>query len=157
MPTDTIRYVHTNLIARDWQALSRFYIDVFGCEPVPPERHLTGDWIDRMTGIPGVRVDGVHLALPGMDNGPTLEIFSYVPEHLAVLPPEINRPGFGHLAFHVGDVQGALEKLLAHGGSMLGEVIQKDYETLGRLTAAYARDPEGNILEIQNWCKPQPG
>jgi predicted enzyme related to lactoylglutathione lyase len=25
------RYVHTNLIAADWQRLARFYCDVFGC------------------------------------------------------------------------------------------------------------------------------
>src|SRR5678815_5648625 len=30
-----VRYVHTNLIARDWRALARFYEDVFGCVPVP--------------------------------------------------------------------------------------------------------------------------
>ena len=32
------RYVHTNLIARDWRELARFYVEVFGCELVPPER-----------------------------------------------------------------------------------------------------------------------
>jgi hypothetical protein len=37
---------------------------------------------------------------------------------------------------------------------VLGEIVEKDYEGLGRLTAVYARDPEGNILEIQNWGKP---
>jgi predicted enzyme related to lactoylglutathione lyase len=30
------RYVHTNLIARDWRALAKFYTGVFGCEFVPP-------------------------------------------------------------------------------------------------------------------------
>ncbi len=149
-----IRFVHTNLIARDWQALARFYIDVFGCTVAPPERHLSGGWIDRMTGIPGVRIDGVHLTLPGYENGPTLEIFSYSPQWQGEAAQEINRPGFGHIAFHVDDVCSVLEKLLASGGSMMGEVVQKDYEGLGRLTAAYARDPEGNILEIQNWSRP---
>ena len=47
-----------------------------------------------------------------------------------------------------------LGKLLQGGGSMLGEVIEQDYEGLGRLTAAYARDPDGNMIEIQNWRKP---
>jgi predicted enzyme related to lactoylglutathione lyase len=31
------RYVHTNLIARDWRKLAAFYQLVFGCLPVPPE------------------------------------------------------------------------------------------------------------------------
>ena len=36
------KYVHTNLIARDWKRLIRFYIDVFGCEPKGPERDMSG-------------------------------------------------------------------------------------------------------------------
>ena len=152
MPGD-IRYVHTNVIARDWRALARFYIEVFGCVPVPPERHLAGEWIERMTAIPSVRVDGVHLALPGHENGPTLEIFSYAPELPAEVPPQVNRPGLAHLAFHAADVRAVLDSVLVLGGSMLGDVIEKDYEGLGRLTAAYVRDPEGNIIEVQNWAK----
>ncbi len=48
---ESIRYVHTCLIARDWKKLAQFYIDVFGCEPVGNERDLKGDWIDKITGI----------------------------------------------------------------------------------------------------------
>jgi len=59
------RYVHTNLIARDWRLLARFYQDVFGCEPVPPERDLAGQEMEAGTGVPGARVRGLHLRLPG--------------------------------------------------------------------------------------------
>jgi predicted enzyme related to lactoylglutathione lyase len=38
------RYVHTNLIAQDWQALANFYQQVFGCFPLPPERDFKGEW-----------------------------------------------------------------------------------------------------------------
>jgi len=31
-----MRYVHTNMIARDWRAPARFYQTLFGCVPVPP-------------------------------------------------------------------------------------------------------------------------
>jgi len=40
-------YVHTNLIARDWERLVRFYSEVFGCEPKPPEARFV--W--RLAGI----------------------------------------------------------------------------------------------------------
>ena len=50
--TINARYVHTNLIARDWRALARFYQDVLGCMPVPPERDLSGPDIDAGTGHP---------------------------------------------------------------------------------------------------------
>ena len=45
------RYVHTNLIARDWAGLARFYQDILGCVPVPPERDLSGPDMDAGTGI----------------------------------------------------------------------------------------------------------
>jgi len=70
------KYVHTNLIARDWKSLADFYIQVFGCTPVPPERDISGEWIDGMTGISDVRIRGAHLRLPGYEDGPTLEIFT---------------------------------------------------------------------------------
>jgi predicted enzyme related to lactoylglutathione lyase len=73
-----IKYVHTNIIAKDWRKLSLFYQRVFGCKPVPPERDLSGQWLDSLTGIDGAHITGEHLALPGYDGQtPTLEIFSY--------------------------------------------------------------------------------
>ena len=76
--TINARYVHTNLIARDWRGLARFYQEVLGCVPVPPERDLSGPDMDAGTGIPGAHLRGMHLRLPGRgDDGPTLEIFTY--------------------------------------------------------------------------------
>ena len=83
------RYAHTNLIAADWKRLAAFYRDVLGCVPVPPERDLSGEWLDRATGLAGKHISGVHLRLPGYgDEGPTLEIFQYssLPERLPVRP-----------------------------------------------------------------------
>ena len=75
MPT---RYVHTNIISEDWQALARFYQEVFDCRPVPPKRDLSGDWLTRGTAVPDATFQGMHLRLPGYgDNGPTLEIYQY--------------------------------------------------------------------------------
>src|SRR5690348_13336978 len=105
------KYGHTNIIAKDWQRLVRFYVDVLGCVVVPPERHYKGDALERGTGVPGAEVRGAHLRLPGHgDTGPTLEIFTYTA--LAERPATaVNRPGFGHLAFMVDDVQAAREEV----------------------------------------------
>ena len=98
------KYVHTNLIADDWRALARFYQEVFGCIPVPPERDFQGETLEAGTGIPGVHLCGVHLRLPGyVEAGPTLEIFSYTPQ-AARSDTVVNRPGFAHIAFQVEDV-----------------------------------------------------
>ena len=34
---------------------------------------------------------------------------------------------------------------------MLGEIAKIEISGVGVLTIAYARDPEGNIIEVQNW------
>lgn len=76
---------------------------------MPPERDLSGSWLDRGTGIQGVRVRGVHLRLPGHgDSGPTLEIFAYKPEVEGPTPIP-NRTGLGHIAFEVDDVFSACD------------------------------------------------
>ncbi len=145
------KFTHTNIIAKDWKKLSQFYQEVFGCVPVPPERDLHGDWINRLTALKGAHIRGEHLRLPGYeDNLPTLEIFSYENAIDSGIP-QINRTGFGHIAFEVNDVDAVLKELLAAGGGQIGERIVADYPDNVVATFVYATDPEGNIVELQNW------
>jgi hypothetical protein len=44
-----------------------------------------------------------------------------------------------------------LAQVLAAGGSQIGELIRADYPDGRQATMVYAADPEGNILELQNW------
>lgn len=146
-----IRFTHTNIIAKDWEKLSRFYQEVFECVPVPPKRDLQGNWIDQLTGIRGAHIRGEHLCLPGYENSlPTLEIFSY-DDWVDGGLPQINRTGLGHLAFEVDDLDKMLKKVLAAGGGQIGERIVADYPNQVVATFVYATDPEGNIVELQNW------
>jgi predicted enzyme related to lactoylglutathione lyase len=139
-------YKHTNLTCRDWRSLVRFYCDVFGCVPKPPQRDLSGEWLDRLTSIPGARLQGLHLLLPGVGtDGPTLEIFQY-DQMIAGNLPVVNQPGYGHLAFHVDDVEQAASEVVAHGGSMAGEIVKTVISGVGVLGVAYRRDPEGNSV-----------
>lgn len=147
-----MRFVHVNVIAKDWRALSRFYQVVFGCVPVPPERRLSGAWLEAATGVPDAALEGEHMRLPGHgDGGPTLEIFSYK-NNLDRPAPAANRLGLGHIAFEVADVHAALERVVAHGGRAIGQVQSADVPGKGKLTVVYAADPEGNIIELQAWA-----
>lgn len=145
------KYVHTNLIARDWRALAKFYENLFSCVLVPPERNYSGPDLEAGTGISGSTLAGVHLRLPGSgDNGPTLEIYTY--SVAADGPtPAVNRPGFGHIAFEVGSVADARREVLAAGGQPVGEVVTLTTTTGRRVTWCYVTDPEGNIVELQSW------
>ena len=145
------KYVHTNLIARDWKRLVRFYKEVFGCEPKGPERDLSADWLDRVNSVPNARLRGVHLRLPGYgDDGPTLEIFSYDQLIVGGLP-KANQCGFGHIAFAVENVEEALQAVIAGGGDAVGEIATGEVTGAGLIRLVYARDPEGNIVELQKW------
>lgn len=145
------KYAHTNLVARDWRSLARFYQDVFGCVPLPPERDYSGAELEAGTGVPGARLQGIHLRLPGHGpSGPTLEIFQY--SQLANNSvPAVNQPGFAHIAFSVASVADAQAEVLAHGGAPVGEVVTLTTTTGARVTWCYVADPEGNIVELQSW------
>ena len=122
--------------------------------PIPPERDMQGDWIDRMTGIRGAQIRGEHLRLPGYeDKQPTLEIFSYN-DWVEGGSQQINRIGFGYIAFEVDDVSAVLKKLQVAGGGQIREQIVTDYPNNVVATIVYATDPEGNIVELQNWGYP---
>ena len=147
----SIRYTHTNIIAEDWRRLVQFYEEVFECVFVPPQRDQSGEWLAKGTGVRNAALKGVHLKLPGFGNdGPTLEIFSYS-QMEEKPPPAANRKGFGHLAFSVDNVQETFQKIIENGGRSLGEIMVRDVAGVGQITFVYATDPEGNILEIQNW------
>lgn len=146
-----IRYTHTNIVSNDWKTLVKFYNEVFECSPVPPKRNLSGKWLDQGTGIHNASLQGMHLRLPGFgDNGPTIEIYQYesIEDNY---PPKANRKGFGHLAFHVDDVRPIMEKVMTYGGKCLGKITTKEVPGVGLLTFVYMTDPEGNIIELQNW------
>ncbi|MDS4031929.1 MAG: VOC family protein [Candidatus Contendobacter sp.] len=145
------KYVHTNLIADDWRALSDFYQQLFGCVPVPPERDFRGESLEAGTGIPGAHLRGVHLRLPGYGAaGPTLEIFSYN-TRTERGTTAVDRPGFGHIAFSVADVADARTAVLQRGGRAIGEIVTLKVATGAKVTWCYVTDPEGNIIELQAW------
>jgi catechol 2,3-dioxygenase-like lactoylglutathione lyase family enzyme len=145
------KFVHTNIVAQDWRKLAQFYEQVLGCVPVPPERDLAGLWLEAATGVPEVRIQGMHLRLPGYgEGGPTLEIFQYN-DQVERQGTVINRPGLAHLAFAVDDVATARQAVLDAGGGEIGEVTTLEVAGAGRVTFVYLTDPEGNILELQRW------
>ena len=112
---------------------------------------MNGPWLDDLTSIRKAHIHGVHLLLPGYDKeGPTLEVFQYSPKRSKKLPA-INMPGFAHIAFAVRNVRQMLQKVERNGGSKVGKLISASIEGVGQIEVVYARDPEGNIIELQKW------
>ena len=148
-----MKFVHTNIISTDWKKLVDFYIKTFQCKVIPPIRKQTGKWLEKGTGLTNAQLEGAHLLLPGYDEGgPTLEIYQYVNiEDQEPISP--NKRGFSHIAFEVESVPKILHTLEQNGGKVNGEITTKVVEGVGELTFVYARDPEGNLIELQSWSK----
>ena len=148
-----MKYTHTNIVSHDWEQLAQFYIQVFNCKIVPPIRNQSGDWLSQGTGVEKAHLKGAHLLLPGHgENGPTLEIYEYSTT-LSQIPVAPNQRGLGHLAFEVEDVAATLKAVEEHGGSRLGELTERHIPGVGKITFIYVRDPDGNLIELQNWEK----
>jgi catechol 2,3-dioxygenase-like lactoylglutathione lyase family enzyme len=109
---------------------------------------MSGAWLDQLTSLQNAHLSGVHLRLPGYgDDSPTLEIFGYNQLIESELP-SANQCGFGHIAFAVDDVDQALQAVIAAGGGTVGNIVTTEIDRVGVLRVVYARDPEGNIVEL---------
>lgn len=146
-----MKYVHTNIISKDWKKLAKFYCKVFNCAIVPPIRDQKGKWLDKGLGLKKAHLQGAHLRLPGYSKkGPTLEIYSYS----AMKGKKkcfSNRLGYGHIAFEVKNVSKILKRIVNLGGQAYGKVSARKIKGIGTLTFVYVKDPEGNLIELQNW------
>ncbi len=141
-----MRLKHINIVARDADALATFYTTVFGCSERRPPATLWGDDIDKGMGLSRARVYSVWLTFPGNDS-PFLEIHQHADAFQAEEPP-VDRPGYGHLAFEIPDIQATYASILRAGGRALGEVTNLG-DVQRPLLAVYVRDPEGNIIELE--------
>lgn len=147
-----VRYVHTNIVTKDWQRLAAFYQQALDCERLEPGLDIGGKWLADGTGVPDAKLTGIHLRLPGYGTtGPTLELFEYVEQPARPEPPAANRPGYGHMAFEVSDVEAVRSRILECGGQDLGVPVVHPLPGHGTITFTYMTDPEGNILELQSW------
>ena len=137
---------HVSLTARDAVMLSTFYRDVLGFADRRPPRRLHGKIVSRGNGLPNSDIYSIWLDQHDQ-HGPFLEIMEYT-DTVERGRPAVNEPGYAHLAFEVEDLQVIIGKVLRSGGSMQGEVTDFGTHQKPHLIV-YMRDPEGNILELE--------
>ncbi len=141
-----MKFTHVSMVARSTDKLADFYKTVFGCEDRKDRWQMSGELVSRGNGVPGAEIYCAHLTLPGVD-GPFLEIFEYKDVLDRGMPP-VNQPGYSHISFKVDDIQYAFDSVLAAGGTALGEIT--DFGTPeSPFVYTYVRDPEGNVIELE--------
>ena len=137
------RLDHISVVVDDLAAAVAFFtalgMTVEGQMPVE------GDWVDRVNGIEDVRVDIVMMRTP--DGHGKLELTKFRNPKLINVEPAIAPPnalGLRSVMFAVEDVDDTVARLRAHGGELMGEVVQ--YEDMYRL--CYMRGPAGIIVSL---------
>ena len=100
--------------------------------------------MDRINGLNGVRADIVILRTP--DGNAKVELARYdSPAYEGENGPgPANAPGIRHILFVVDDIKTSLAALQAHGGELVGELV--NYENSYWL--CYVRGPAGTIVEL---------
>jgi catechol 2,3-dioxygenase-like lactoylglutathione lyase family enzyme len=137
-----LRLEHIGIVVDDLAAATAFFA-ALGLE-VEGEASVGGDLVDRINGLEGVRADIVILQTP--DGDTKLELAKYrTPAYEGGDgPAPANAPGIRHILFVVDDVEASLASLRAHGGELVGELV--NYENIYWL--CYVRGPAGIIVEL---------
>ena len=141
-----MKFGHVSMVARDTDRLADFYKAVFGCEDTVERWNMSGELVSRGNGVPNSEIYAAWLSLPGVD-GPFLEIFQY--KNFQDRPtPSVNQPGYGHISFEVEDIHATFDTVIEAGGTPLGKIT--DLGTAeAPILCVYVRDPEGNIVELE--------
>ena len=136
------RLEHIGIVVDDLAGAKAFFV-ALGLE-VEGEATVEGRLVDRINGLEGVRADIVILRTP--DDSSKLELAEYrSPSYEgADAPAPPNAPGIRHILFLVDDIEASLARLRAHGGELVGELV--DYESSYML--CYVRGPAGIIVEL---------
>ncbi len=133
---------HVGIVVDDLAAATAFFLEL-GLE-LQGEAPVEGEWVDRVVGLEGVRVEIAMLQTP--DGHGRIELAQF---HAPSGPPgdrhaPANTPGIRHVTFAVDDIDAVVAGLQARGAELVGEVER--YKDSYRL--CYVRGPEGIIVEL---------
>ncbi len=137
------RLDHINVVVEDLPQAVTFFTTL-GLT-VEGQMPIEGDWVDRVNGIKGIKVDVVTMVTP--DGHSKIEFVKFHNPQLVNVTPEVRPPnalGLQSIMFAVDSVDDAVSKLSAIGGELMGEIV--NYENMYRL--CYMRGPAGIIIAL---------
>ena len=105
---------------------------------------VQGDWADRITGLPGMRVEMAMMRTP--DGHSRIEITRFLapPPAADHRNAPVNALGYLRIMFAVDDIDETLARLRKHGAHLVGDLVQ--YQDAYRL--CYIRGPEGILIAL---------
>lgn len=147
---------HVNIVVQDIERAARFYNEVLGFQR-GFEKTLEGQWIDKVTGVPGAQALCVFMEAPphGNQNTTRIELLQFLAPQSAAFDENKwpNTRGIRHIAFTVNDVDSLIEKLRVWNVEIVSEPVEVPFAVgnLGRKRLFYFYDPEGNLLEAASY------
>ncbi|MFN7961276.1 MAG: VOC family protein [Thermoanaerobaculia bacterium] len=131
------------IVVDDLEAVKAFFLEL-GLE-LEGETTVEGPTVDRLIGLQNVRATLVFLRTPDGHGRIELDKF-HTPEPIRIGPEDapVNALGIRRLMFAVEALDDVVDRLLAHGAELVGEVVQ--YGNTYRL--AYVRGPEGILVAL---------
>ena len=133
---------HAGIVVHDMEASLHFWRDVMGLT-VTADFWEDGEYINTLQGLTGVRLHMIKLRAP---DGSLIELLQDVAHPTP--PPEHNDlcdRGIRHIAFTVADVDASWATLKENRCQVLSTPITSPD---GKARLFFARDPEGNLMEI---------
>jgi catechol 2,3-dioxygenase-like lactoylglutathione lyase family enzyme len=137
-----LRMDHVGVVVDDLEGAKAFFV-ALGME-LEGEAPIEGPWVDRVNAIEGVRVDIAMLRTADGHSRLELTKFHHPSAFSAGSADAPNMLGLRNIMFAVDDIDVAVATLRAHGGELVGEVVQ--YESSYRL--CYVRGPERIIVAL---------
>ncbi len=137
------RMDHVSVVVDDLEAAKEFFVEL-GME-LEGQAPVEGEWVDRVNGLDGVRVDIAMMRTRDGDDRLELTKF-HTPTVISAEPANAlgNTLGLRSIMFAVDDIDATVAGLRARGAELVGEVAQ--YEGSYRL--CYVRGPEGIIVAL---------
>jgi len=133
---------HTGIVVNDMEKAFHFWHDIMGLK-VEMDFVEEGEFIDTLQHLSGAKVHMIKLSAP---DGTLIELLKDE-NHPRPSPPkrELCDRGISHVAFTVADADAAWRALRAEGCELLSEPLTAPD---GKAKVFFARDPEGNLVEI---------
>ena len=133
---------HVAVHVRDLHRMMDFYRDAFGFELVGEEFSWSGNaTLDLLLDVPGSAARGAMLRAGSC----YMELFQFqAPDPVSSRPLSPFDKGYTHFCVDVTDIERECERLRTVGMTFGHTPID-----MGHVKSIYGRDPEGNVIEIQ--------
>lgn len=138
-----VRMDNVMIVVEDLDRMIAFFLalgmELEGTAPV------AGEWVERVIAVEGVSQEVAMLRVPG--GGTKIELAKFHTPAPVVPEPQSapsNTLGVRRVMFAVDDVADTVGRLRAHGGELVGDIV--DYQ--GVFLLCYVRGPEGIIVGL---------